>query len=246
MLCKYLQMHQEEWGSDLDERTAKGNLVPSRKQVAHKSSRAKAVFQWLPISTRGGMKSGYLCALLWRILSWCTRQQVTFRARHIPGRLNVIADMLSKLGQTIQQSGHFIQKCPKLYAPGGISLKWTYLPQCSITNSHSLCHQSQTPRQGQCTHSAFPGRTGTHTPLHLQPSWASGGKVSGLPLQQYNSDCPRVAQHALVLGSSDNVQSDPTVSTQHTQPGVSAIQPGSSQEPVNSESSSRALRASAI
>ena len=48
------------------------------------------------------MKSGSLCALLWRILSWCTRQQVTLGARHIPGRLNVIADKLSKLDQTIQ------------------------------------------------------------------------------------------------------------------------------------------------
>ena len=48
------------------------------------------------------MKSGSLCALLWRILSWCTRQQVTLRAHHIPDRLNVIADKLSKLDQTIQ------------------------------------------------------------------------------------------------------------------------------------------------
>ena len=48
------------------------------------------------------MKSGSLCALQWRILSWCTRQQVTLRARHIPAQLNVIADKLSRLGQTIQ------------------------------------------------------------------------------------------------------------------------------------------------
>ena len=48
------------------------------------------------------MKLGSLCAPLWRIRSWCTRQQVTLRARHIPGRLNVIADKLSRLGQTIQ------------------------------------------------------------------------------------------------------------------------------------------------
>ena len=42
------------------------------------------------------------CSLLWRILSWCTRKQVTLKARHIPGQLNVIADKLSRLGQTIQ------------------------------------------------------------------------------------------------------------------------------------------------
>ena len=48
------------------------------------------------------MKSGSLCAQLWRILSWCTRKQVTLKAHHIPDRLNVIADKLSRLGQTIQ------------------------------------------------------------------------------------------------------------------------------------------------
>ena len=48
------------------------------------------------------MKSGPLCALLWRILTWCARRQVVLKARHIPGRLNVIADKLSRLGQTIQ------------------------------------------------------------------------------------------------------------------------------------------------
>ena len=48
------------------------------------------------------MRSGTLCALLWRILTWCTRNQVTLKAQHIPGRLNVVADKLSRLGQIIQ------------------------------------------------------------------------------------------------------------------------------------------------
>ena len=102
-----------------------GNLVSSRKQVAHKSLGTKSGLSGLkrvprPLckqhspgshrqhnsgclyQQRGGMKSGSLCALLWRILSWCTRKQVTLKARHIPGRLNVIADKRSRLGQTIQ------------------------------------------------------------------------------------------------------------------------------------------------
>ena len=49
------------------------------------------------------MKSGPLCALLWRILTWCSRKQVTLKARHIPGPLNVMADQLSRLGQTNQR-----------------------------------------------------------------------------------------------------------------------------------------------
>ena len=76
------------------------------------------------------------------------------------------------LARPFKQSGHFIQKCSKLYAPGGTSPKWTCLPPGSTTNCHSLCHRSQTPRHGQWMHSASPGRTWTHTPFHQQPSWA--------------------------------------------------------------------------
>ena len=49
-----------------------------------------------------------------------------------------------------------------------------------------------------------------------------------------------------VLGSSGNVQSNPTMSAQHTKLCVSAIQPGPSQEPVKSEPTCLASRASAI
>ena len=54
------------------------------------------------INKEGGMRSGPLCALVWRILTWYTRTQVTLKARHIPGCLNMVADKLSRLGQTIQ------------------------------------------------------------------------------------------------------------------------------------------------
>ena len=76
-------------GRSLKRAHCKGNLVPSRKQVAYKPLGAKrglsspkrvprhlfkqhspgspqTTQQWLPISTKnGGMKSGSLCALLW-------------------------------------------------------------------------------------------------------------------------------------------------------------------------------------
>ena len=55
-----------------------------------------------------------------------------------------------------------------------------------------------------------------------------------------------MAQHALVLGPGSNVKPDPTVPAQHSQPSVSAIQPGPSQEPVESEPTCLAPRASAI
>ena len=86
-------------------------------------------------------------------------------------------------------------------------------------------------------------------PLRLSTSshlGQGGGETTGLPLQQNNPDCPRVAQHALVLGSGGNVRPDPSVSAQHTKLGGSAIQPGPSQEPVEPEPTCLAPRASAI
>ena len=52
------------------------------------------------INKEGFMRLDPLCAL-WRILTWCSREQVTLKAQHIPGCLNV-RDNLSRLGQTIQ------------------------------------------------------------------------------------------------------------------------------------------------
>ena len=54
------------------------------------------------INKEGGMRSGSLCALLWRLLCWCNLNQIVLKARHIPGRLNVIADKLSRQKQVIQ------------------------------------------------------------------------------------------------------------------------------------------------
>ena len=125
MLCRYLQTSKEGWSNHLNKRIARGtwSLTESKLHINHLE--LKAVFLALKefqdlcsnnivlvatdnatvvayINKEGGMKSGSLCALLWRILSWCTRKRVTLKARHIPGRLNVIADKLSRLGQTIQ------------------------------------------------------------------------------------------------------------------------------------------------
>ena len=105
--------------------TLQGELGPFQKQVAHKPSRAKSSLSSSrrvsnPLlqqdstdsyrqhnsgclyQQRGGDEVGLSVCPTVEILSWCTMQQVTLRARHIPGWLNVIADKLSRLGQTIQ------------------------------------------------------------------------------------------------------------------------------------------------
>ena len=121
-----------------------------------------------------------------------------------------------------------------------------------------VCHQVQQQTAPVCVTGARPPGLGSGCtqsllggpgPIRLPTGshlGQSGGEAPGLPLQQNNPDCPRVAQHALVLGPGSNLKPDPTVSAQPTQLSVSAIQPGPSQEPVKSEPTCLAPRASAI
>ena len=225
---------KEGWGTHLNERTARGTWsdLCSNNIVLVATDNTIVVAY---INKEGGMKSGSLCALLWRILSWCTKKQVTLKARHIPGWLNVIADKLSRLGQTIQT-------------------EWSLHPEVF----QAICHQIQQQTPTVCVTSSRPPGLGSGCtqpvlgksgPICLPTSshlGQSGGEVTGLPLQQDHSDCTRVGQHALVLGSSGNVQSDPSVSAQPAQSGISTIQPDSTQEPVKPEPTCLAPRATAI
>ena len=134
----------------------------------------------------------------------------------------------------------------------------SYMLPVAPASSGPVCHQVQQQTATVCVTGPRPPGMGSGCtqpllggpgPICLSTSshlGQSGGEVTGLPLQQNNSDCPRVAQHALVLGSTGNVQSNPTVSAQHTKLSVSAFQPGPSQEPVQSEPTCLAPRASAI
>ena len=172
------------------------------------------------------MKSGSLCALLWKILSWRTRKQVTLKARHIPGRLNVIANKLSRLGQTIQTEWSLH---PEVFQ--AICSRW-HQPQVDLftTRFNNKLPQFVSPvPDPQAWAVDASGPICLPTSSHFGQS---GGEVAGLPMQQDHSDCTGVAKHALVLGSSGNVQSDPLVSAQ---PGVSTIQPDPAQEPVKPE-----------
>ena len=140
-------------------------------------------------------------------------------------------------------------------SPRGFS---SYMLPVALASSGLVCHQiqQQTPTVcvtgprppglgSGCTHPVL-GKSG---PICLPTSshlGQSGGEVTGLPLQQDHFDRLRVAQHALVLGSSGNVRSDPSVSAQPAQSGISTIQPDPAQEPVKAELTCLAPRATAI
>ena len=121
-----------------------------------------------------------------------------------------------------------------------------------------VCHQVQQQTSTDCVTSSRPPSMGSgctqsvlgkSLPLCLPTSshlGQSGEEAAGLPLQQNYTDCTGVAQHALVLGSSGHVQSDPIVSAQSAQSGDSTIQPNPALEPVKPEPTCLAARARAI
>ena len=65
-------------------------------------------------------------------------------------------------------------------------------------------------------------------------------------LSQNDSNCSRVAQHALVLGPGQSIGSDSLQASTAGESGDTALQRAPSQEPQQSESTCLAPRASAI
>ena len=79
------------------------------------------------INKQGGTHSAEMCTVLWKIMTWCHHYQITLKARHIPGCLNVMADLLSRSNQ-VQSTEWSLhpQICQKWFTPHG-DLFATYL-----------------------------------------------------------------------------------------------------------------------
>ena len=140
-----------------------------------------------------------MCTLLWNIMTWCHHYQITLKARHIPGCLNVMAD-LSRSNQ--------VQ-----------STEWSLHPQVF----KQICHKRFTPHVD-----VFATRLNHKVPLYVSP-YVSHKLVGshclclpshGSPSQgdqknqaiQLSDHCnsPRLAMDALVLGPSADLNRDPT------------------------------------
>ena len=57
------------------------------------------------INNEGGTHSVKMCALLWQIMRWSQCYHVTLKARHIPGCLNVMVNLLSRSNQVQSTDG---------------------------------------------------------------------------------------------------------------------------------------------
>ena len=261
---------KEGWGAHVNEFTARGSWSVPESKLHINYLELKAVFLALKefqnlcvdkivliatdnttvvayINKEGGMRSGPLCALLWRILTWCSQRQVTLKARHIPGRLNVIADKLSRLGQTIQTEWSllpeiFQQICNQWHRPQVdlFATRFNHkLPQfvSPVPDSLAIAVDALTLPWGGSGCIRLP------TDSHIGQS---SGEASGLPLQETHPDCPGVAQHALVLGPGDNVQSGPSLPAQPAQFADTALQSDPSQKSDNAKPPCLAPRATKI
>ena len=257
---------KEGWGAHLNDRTARGSWSLPESRLHINYLELKAVLLALKeftdlctgqivlvatdnttvvsyINKEGGMRSGPLCALLWRILTWCSQRQVTLKARHIPGRLNVIADKLSRLGQTIQTEWSLL---PEVFQT--LCQRW-HRPQIDLFATrfnHKLPQfVSPVPDSLAVAVDALTGPGCLCLPTNSHIGQSSGG-VNTLPVQENYSDCPGLAQHGLVLGLGEHVQPNPPQPAQPAKPVNSTLQSDPSQESDKSESACMAPRATAI
>ena len=261
---------KEGWGAHLNELTARGSWSVPESNLHINYLELKAVFLALKefqdlcvgkivlvatdnttvvayINKEGGMRSGPLCALLWRILTWCSQRQVTLKARHIPGPSECDS------GQAIQTGSDH----PDRVVPPSRSFSED-MQQMAPTSNRSICHEVQSQVtsvcisgaglpgcSSGCTHSTMggPGCLCLPTYSHLGQS---GGKDAGLSMPKAHSDRPRVAQHALVLGFGDHVQPNSPQSSKSAKPLLTALQSDPSQKSDQSKSPCLAPRATAI
>ena len=232
------------WGVHLNERTARGTWSLSGKQVAYQLPRTQGSLSSLkrvprPHKTRDSIcrdrqhQSGVIHTqgrrhevgpTLSFTMENLTRYSQTLKARQILGWLSVVADKLSRLGQTTQREWSLLQEVflcnMQQVAPVSNRLICHLVQQqvalVCVTSTESPGHSSG------CSQSAMVGSGSIHLPTisHIGQS----SEVAGLSMQENHSDCSGVTQHALVLGSSGHVQSNPTEPAHFSQPVDTTIQ----------------------
>ena len=211
-------------GRSLKRTHCKGNLVSSRKQVAHKSLGAQSGLSGLKRVPRPLFKQ-HSPGSHRQHNSGCLYQQRRRDEVGLPVCPTVENPVLvhretgdpkgtSRPRPAERDSRQPIQTWPdhsNRMVPSPRSVQSYMLPVAPAT-SGPICHQIQQQTTRVCvTSSGPPGLGSGYTqpvmgksgPICLPTSshlGQSGGEVAGILMQQDHSDCPRVAQHALVLG----------------------------------------------
>ena len=85
------------------------------------------------INKQGGTHSAEMCILLWKIMTWCHHYQITLKARHIPGYLNVMSSQPS-----VQVESSPVNRM--VTASAGVQ---TDLSQVNHSSCRSICYSSE-------------------------------------------------------------------------------------------------------
>ena len=257
-------------GRSLKQTHCKGNLVPSRKQVIHKPLGTKGGLSGPKRVPRPLFKQ-HSPGSHRQHNSGCLYQQGRGdevglpMCRTVENPVLVHQETGNSLGTSHprpaeRDSRQAIQTWPDhsnrmVPSPRSVS---SYMLPVAPASSGLVCHQIQQQTPTVCVTGPRPPGLGSRCtqpvlgksgPICLPTSshlGQSGGEVTGPRLQQDHFDRPGVAHIALGLGSSGNVQSDPSVSAQPAQSGISTFQPDPAQEPVKPELTCLAPRATAI
>ena len=188
------------------------------------------------INKEGGMRSGSLCALLWRLLCWCSLNQIVLKARHI---------VSPKAGH----SDGVVPPSRDLRPP---------LSNLALSPSGHVCNKVQLQASSICVPNSRPkglvsgcsdivlGGPG-HVPLPPSVSDGEGGQQAVRSLvSQSNPDCPGMAQHALVLGPSGAICEGSSLSSTPPRSSDPTFQQGTSQGSDKPKSPCLAPRAQTI
>ena len=138
------------------------------------------------INKQGGTNSAEMCALLWKIMTWCHHYHIRSKARHIPGCLNVMADLLSR-SKPSAVNRMVTASAVRVSSPR---------PKC-------LGHR--------CSELKLDGSHCLHLPSDGSPSQGDP-KNQAMPLPGHRNS-PRLARDALVLGPSAALNRDPTATS---------------------------------
>ena len=199
------------------------------------------------INKQGGTHSAEICALLWKIMTWCHHYQITLKVRHIPGCLNVMADLLSRSNQvqSTEWSLHaqvFKQICHKWFTPH-VDLFATHL-------NHKLpLYVSPVPDQNAWDIDALNINWSGLNAYAYPPTALLHRVIQKTRAIQLTDHCnsPRLARDALVFGHSAALDRDPTSTTSvknssQTVPQVCVSQQSTTSQPPSLVSRSGQLQ----
>ena len=177
------------------------------------------------INKEGGIRSGSLCALLWRLLCWCNLRHVVLKARLSECDCRqVVSTRPNHEDRVVSSSGGFQPPGSDLAPSTGEHVCDKVQLQSSPTRVSSA--RPQCLGSGHCN--SLLGEPG-HVCLSPSVVARQGQQTIRPSLQESDLNSSGLAQHAMVFGPGGTVIPDPSLPTESSRLSDTAIQQGLSQ-----------------